>query len=323
MDEDITVDPAHQPKPENMTYDLTKALSAMLSVRCEVPDGAFTASSLGTERFGHGVLIRDTGMVLTIGYLTIEAEKIWLIDSSGQAVSGHVLAYDQETGFGLVQALGKLNASPLPFGSSTKLQVGDDVVLAGHGGQENAICARVAAKQEFAGYWEYLLNEAIFTTPAHPFWGGAALISDKGELVGIGSLFVQHSDDEEMPFEGNMIVPIDILKPILDDLLTYGRVNKPARPWLGTMIAETNDQLYVAGVTPDGPSANAGLESGDYLTAIDGHPVEDLATFFRQLWAIGDAGVVVTLSILREDKHFDVQIKSADRDSFLLRPNMH
>jgi S1-C subfamily serine protease len=211
----------------------------------------------------------------------------------------------------------------LPFGSSTDLQIGDDVVLAGHGGIENAIKARVAAKQEFAGYWEYLLNEAIFTTPPHPFWGGAALISGDGELVGIGSLFVQHSDDDEMPFEGNMIVPIDILKPVLDDLLTYGRVNKPARPWLGTMIAESNERLYVAGIIPDGPSARAGLETGDYLIAINGHPVEDLPTFFRQLWSVGDAGIIVTLSIIRDGNHFDVQIKTADRDSFLLRPDMH
>ncbi len=323
MDEDTIVDPAQQPKPDDVSYDLTKTLSALVSVRCEVPENAFTASSLGTERYGHGVVINDTGLVLTIGYLTIEAQKIWLIDGQGQAISGHVLAYDQETGFGLIQALGKLNATPITFGSSTNLNVGDDVVLAGHGGSENAVSARVAAKQEFAGYWEYLLSEAIFTAPPHPFWGGAALISDQGELVGIGSLFVQHSDEDEMPFEGNMIVPIDILKPILNDLLTYGRVNKPARPWLGTMIAETDDHLFVAGVTPDGPSATSGLETGDCLTAINGHPVEDLPTFYRQLWAMGDAGVIVTLSILRDDNHFDVQIKSADRDSFLVRPNLH
>jgi S1-C subfamily serine protease len=323
MEEIPTIDPALQPRADQVSYDLTRALSAVVSIRCEVPDNAFTAPSLGTERNGHGVLIRDSGLVLTIGYLTIEAQKLWLIDATGQAVAGHVVAYDQETGFGLVQALGKLNVPALTLGSSTGLQIGDDVILAGHGGVTNAVSARVAAKQEFAGYWEYLLNEAIFTTPPHPFWGGAALISEQGELVGIGSLFIQHAREDQSPFDGNMIVPIDILKPILDDLLTYGRVNKPPRPWLGTMIAESDERLYVAGVIPDGPSATSGLEPGDALTAINGHPIEELPTFFRQLWGLGDAGITITLSILREDQHFDVQIKTADRNDYLLRPDIH
>jgi len=323
MNEDISIDPALHPKLDDMNYDLAAALTAMVSIRCEVPENAFTAPSLGTERSGHGVLIRDSGVVLTIGYLTIEAQKIWLIDATGQAVAGHVLAYDQETGFGLVQALGKLNARAIPLGSSTTLQVGDDVVVAGHGGIENAISARVAAKQEFAGYWEYLLNEAIFTTPAHPVWGGAALISEHGELVGIGSLFIQHSQEDQLPFDGNMIVPIDILKPVLEDLLTYGRVDKPPRPWLGIMIADSDEQLYVAGIIPEGPSAKSGLESDDMLSAINGQPVENLPTFFRQLWALGDAGITITLSVIRDDQVFDVQIKTADRNDFLLRPDLH
>jgi len=323
MNEDISIDPALQPDPAAMTYDLEEALSAVISIRCQVPENAFTAPGLGTERNGHGVLIRDTGLILTIGYLTIEAQNMWLIDASGQAVAGHVLAYDQETGFGLVQALGKLNAQPLPIGNSTQLQVGDDVTVAGHGGPENAITARIAAKQEFAGYWEYLLDEAIFTTPPHPFWGGAALISEHGELVGIGSLFIQHSSDGQIPFDGNMIVPIDILKPVLDDLLTYGRVNKAPRPWLGAMIAENDSQLYIAGIIPEGPSASSGLEADDMLTAINGQPVEELAAFFRQLWALGDAGVTVTLSIARDERVFDVQIRTADRNDFLLQPDLH
>jgi len=323
MTDDRTIAPEQQPRPNDMAYDLVDALSSIVSIRCEVPENAFTATALGTERIGHGVLIKESGLILTIGYLTIEAQKLWIIDATGQAVAGHVIAYDQSTGFGLIQALGKLKASVLPIGSSTDLKVGDDVVLAGHGGVKNAIGARVAVKQEFAGYWEYLLNEAIFTTPPHPFWGGAALISERGELVGIGSLFVQHEHDGKLPFDGNMIVPIDILKPILSDLLSYGRVNAPARPWLGTMIAESDDHLYVAGVIPDGPSSSSGLEPGDILTALNGHPTEDLPTFFRQLWDIGDAGITVTLSILRNQKVFDVLIKTADRNDYMLQPNLH
>jgi len=323
MTDDVFIDAAQQPKPADVGYDLKRVLSAIVSIRCEVPENAFTASSLGTERNGHGVLINDKGLILTIGYLTIEASNIWLIDANGQAIAGHVLAYDQETGFGLIQALGNFDLPPITLGSSTAATVGDDVILAGHGGVAGAINARIAAKQEFAGYWEYLLNEAIFITPPHPFWGGASLISDKGELIGIGSLFIQHSRDGEMPFDGNMIVPIDLLKPILNDLLTFGRVNKAPRPWLGTMIAEAEERLLVGGVIPDGPSSSSGLEPGDILSAIDGHPVEDLPTFLRLLWSTGDAGAVVTLTILRDDKILEMQIKSADRNDFLLRPNLH
>jgi len=323
MSDENTTNPDQRPRSEELAYDLGKVLTAIVSIRCEVSENAFTATSLGTERSGHGVLIRQSGLVLTIGYLTIEAHKLWLIDSVGQAVPGHVLAYDQETGFGLIQALGKLNATAIPIGRSSGLEIGDDVVMAGYGGIKNAISARVAAKQEFAGYWEYLLNEAIFITPPHPTWGGAALISGQGELVGIGSLLIQHTAGEQMPFDGNMIVPIDLLEPILDDLLSYGRVNKPARPWIGTMMAESSDRLFVAGVIPDGPGAMSGLESGDVLTALNGHPTEDLPSFFRQLWGLGDAGIVVTLSITRGQQVFDVQIKTADRNDFLLQPDLH
>ena len=323
MTDDIFIDVAQQPKPGDVDFDLERVLSSIVSLRCEVPENAFTASSLGVERNGHGVLINDSGLILTIGYLTIEASQIWLIDAGGQAIAGHVLGYDQETGFGLIQALGKLETPSITLGSSTQAEVGDDVIMAGYGGTDGAINARIAAKQEFAGYWEYLLSEAIFITPPHPFWGGASLISAKGELIGIGSLFIQHSRDGQMPFDGNMIVPIDLLKPILNDLLTYGRVNKKPRPWLGTMIAESDDRLLIGGVIPDGPTSSSGLEPGDILTAIDGLPVENLPTFLRHLWSRGDAGVIVTLTILREDQILEMQVRSADRNEYLLRPNLH
>src|SRR5207237_4967739 len=98
-----------QPKPEDCAFDLERALSAVLGLRATVPEDAFTAGTLGTERAGSGVLIREDGLVLTIGYLVTEAETMWLTSEGGGAVQGHVLAYDQETGCGLVQALGRLN----------------------------------------------------------------------------------------------------------------------------------------------------------------------------------------------------------------------
>ena len=323
MNEVPTIDPKLQPDPKSVSFDLNQALSSVVSVQCKIPENGFTAQSLGTERAGHGVVIGDRGLILTIGYLTVEAETIWLIDHSGGAVAGHVAAYDQESGFGLIQPLGKLNAPVMDLGSSSALGIGDDVILAGHGGKAGAINARVAAKQEFTGYWEYLLGEALLTTPPHPFWGGSALITSDGKLAGIGSLFVQQNDQDGLPFDGNMVVPIDLLPPILDDLLTYGRVNKKPRPWLGLLTAEVSNRLVIAGVVGNGPGEQAGLEIGDILHSIDGRPIDDLATFYRNLWSTGDAGVPVTLTIYREDKIFEVTVRSGDRDTYLVKPKMH
>ncbi len=186
--------------------------------------------------------------MLTIGYLVTEAETIWLTTAAGGAVPGHVLAYDQETGFGLVQALGSLNTAPLELGVGMRVGAGDRAIMAAEGGRRHAISARVVARQEFAGYWEYVLDHAIFTAPAHPFWGGAALIGADGRLIGIGSLHVQHSSGRELRRDVNMVVPIDLLPPILDDMLTYGRPNRPVRPWLGLYAAEVEDAIVVAGM---------------------------------------------------------------------------
>ncbi len=323
MNEAPPIDPQLQPDPKAVSFDLAHALSSVVSVQCKIPENGFTAQSLGTERMGHGVVIGERGLILTIGYLTVEAETIWLIDHTGGAVAGHVAAYDQESGFGLIQALGKLNAPVMELGRSSALAIGDDVILAGHGGKSGAINARVAAKQEFTGYWEYLLGEALLTTPPHPFWGGSALLGSDGKLAGIGSLFIQQNDEQGQTFDGNMVVPIDLLPPILDDLLTYGRVNKNPRPWLGVLTAEVSDRLVIAGVVDNGPGAQSGLEVGDILHAINGRPIDDLATFYRDLWSSGDAGITVVLTIYREDKIFEVTVRSGDRDSYLVKPNMH
>ncbi len=275
---------AVQPKPENYAFDLEGALTSLVGLRAIIPADAFTAETLGTERTGNGVLIRE-GVVLTIGYLVTEAETIWLHLADGRAVPGHVLAYDQETGFGLVQALARLDLPALPIGQSKAAKVGDAVVVAGAGGRKHSVVARIAAKQEFAGNWEYVLDEAIFTAPAHPFWGGTAMIGRAGELLGIGSLQVQQVRESGTPEPLNMIVPIDILKPILEDLLTLGRPNHPPRPWLGLNATEVDDKVVVARVSSGGPARRANLRTGDVVLAVAGQEVNDLAGFFRKVWS--------------------------------------
>ncbi len=320
---DWKIPSAAQPKPDDYDYDLDHALTAMVGLRAIVPSDAFTAETLGTERAGHGVFIRGDGLVLTIGYLITEAETIWLTLSDGRSVQGHGLGYDQETGFGLVQALAKLDVPALAIGRSSAAAVGERVVVGGAGGRARSVAARIVAKQEFAGYWEYVLDEAIYTAPAHPNWGGTALIGPDGALLGIGSLQLQHVVDKGEPQNINMIVPIDLLQPIFDDLLKTGRRAGPPRPWLGLYATEVENRLVVVGLADRGPAKKADLRNGDIVLSVAGNEVSDLAGFFRRIWAQGQAGVDVPLTIYRDGATMDVRIKSSERGRFLKGPSLH
>ena len=314
---------AMQPKPKEYGFDLDRTLESIVGLRTTVPADAFTAETLGTERAGNGVLIRGDGLVLTIGYLVTEAETLWLHLSDGRVVPGHVLAYDQATGFGLVQALTRLDLPALALGDSSRARVGERVVTAGFGGRERSVAARIVARQEFAGYWEYVLDEAIFTAPAHPFWGGTALIGSAGDVLGVGSLQLQGATERGSAGHLNMIVPIDLLKPILDDLLTIGRADRPPRPWLGLYATEIEDRVVVMGVAGKGPAQRAGLRAGDLVLAVADEDVSSLAGLFRRIWALGEAGVDVPLTLHREGDTFEVTITSGDRSRFLKAPPLH
>jgi len=310
-----------QPRAEDYSYDLERALSSVVGLHSIVPSDAFTADTLGVERAGNGVLI-DDGVVLTIGYLITEAETVWLHLSDGRVVQGHPLGFDQETGFGLVQALGKIDYPVLEVGSSKAVEVGERVVVGGAGGRTRSLAGRIAAKQEFAGYWEYVLDEAIFTFPAHPNWGGTALISSAGKLIGIGSLQLERAREGKNEFL-NMIVPIDLLTPVADDIRKFGRVNRPVRPWLGLYSTEIEDKVVVVGIAPKGPAARAEIKTGDVVVAVKGDHVSTLASFYRKVWALGNAGAEVPLTLYREGVTFDVRVNSSDRAKFLKGPRLH
>jgi S1-C subfamily serine protease len=312
-----------QPDPNDYPYDLDRALSAIVGLRSFIPPDGFTAGTLGTERAGSGVVIRESGLVATIGYLITEAETIWITSGDGRAVAGHALAYDQESGFGLVQALGRLDLPALELGDSDSLKVGDQVVFAAAGGRHHAVETRVVGRQEFAGYWEYVLDEAIFTAPAHPYWGGCGLIGDDGKLMGVGSLILQQGDRSGRRLDMNMVVPIGLLAPILDDLLSYGRVNRPARPWLGITATEADDALIVGSLSDNGPAEKAGVHAGDRVLAVNGEEVSDLAGLWRRVWASGSAGAEVKLRILRDTRPVTISVRSADRSKFLKSPKLH
>jgi len=311
-----------QPDPKDYGFDLDRTLRSVVGLRANVPADAFTAGTLGTERVGNGVVIREDGLVLTIGYLITEAETVWLITHDGRAVPGHALAFDQISGFGLVQALGRLGLPAIELGDSDALKVGAEAVMAAGGGRTHAIEAKVVGRQEFAGYWEYLLDNAIFTAPAHPFWSGSALIGKDGKLLGTGSLILQQGDGKRR-MDMNMIVPVANLRPVLDDLLNYGRVAKPPRPWLGLYAMEGDGGLVVGGVSDRGPAAKAGVQQGDRIISLGDEDITDLGSLWRKLWATGPAGTPVTLKLNRDGTTMTVRMTSADRTSFLRAPRLH
>ena len=313
---------AARPNPAEVRFDLDAALDAVVMLRASIPEDAFTASILGTERIGNGVVIREDGLVLTIGYLVTEARAVWLTTNRGTAVAGYPLAYDQVTGFGLVQPLGRLEAPFLQRGSSASCAAGDDVFVIGHGGLGHALKATVIAKREFAGYWEYVLDEALFTAPAHPQWGGAALVGSDGRLLGVGSLVIEESQNGRK-VEGNMSVPIDLLEPILEDLLKFGRSNRPSRPWLGMYTMEANGQLVVAGIADNGPAARAGVRQRDLVLEVAGSRVTALADLFRKVWSLGPAGTDIPLTLGRDGDLVRARLRSADRNDFLRKPQLH
>lgn len=313
---------ALQPNPDETRFDLQAAFDAVVMLRAEVPDDAFTAQILGTERAGNGVVIRDDGLVLTIGYLIAEAQSIWLTTNRGAAIPGHALGYDQATGFGLVLPLAQLGVRPLQRGSIAGVGPGAGVFVIGHGGRAHSLKAKIIAKREFAGYWEYVLDEALFTAPAHPQWGGAALLGDDGRLLAVGSLLVQEAVGGKT-VDGNMFVPIDLLEPILADMATLGRPARAPRPWLGLYVTELEGHIVVGGLAPGGPAERAGIKLGDLLIEVAGERVAGLANLFRKVWSLGPAGTLIPLTISRQGTLSRPELRSADRNDFLKKPRLH
>ena len=314
------------PKAQDLSFDLDGRLDAIVELRADVPVQAFTANTLGTSRSGSGIVLDDRGTVLTIGYLIAEAQTIFLTTRSGQVVQAVPLAYDQPSGFGLLKAVGPLNAPAVRRAQSRLSTLGDTVYLLSHGGQAHALTCRLADRRPFAGYWEYLLEEAIVTAPAHPEWSGAGLFNADGALIGVASLLLQQAtegESDDKSIQGNMIVPIDLLEPILDSLVATGHSGLPARPWLGLYAAEGDDRVVVAGVADKGPAIKAGLQQGDLILDVAGKRVRSLSNFLRAVWALGPAGVEVPLTVAREGELLRLRIRSVDRNAMMYRPTAH
>jgi S1-C subfamily serine protease len=291
-------------------------LDAIVEIRISVPENARTAERFGTNRVASGVVIDKTGHILTIGFQTIEAETIEIVRKDRKTVNAIVVAYDRNTGFGLLRTTSPLQATPMPLGSSSAVKEGDPVLAASYGTQDAVRGVRVVARKEFAGPWEYLLENAIFTAPPIERFSGAALINSDGHLVGIGYLFSQLTIADLGVMPTNMFVPIDVLKPILSDLKRSGSSDLPLRPWLGVRTQELYGRLFVERVVSGSPSEKAGIKTGDIILAVNNQDVHGMADFYRKVWALGKAGVDVPLRILQGIQIRDIVAHSTADNQF-------
>jgi S1-C subfamily serine protease len=294
-----------------------EVLAAVVGVHAEVPAMARTADSLGTSRNGSGIVIGADGLVLTIGYLILEAGAVDIIDASGKTKPAALVAYDNDSGFGLLRSLQPLDAQPIGLGDSAALKPLDRVLIASRSDGLAVEQGMIAGRRELAGYWEYLLPDAVFAVPAHAEFGGAALIDRNGRLVGVGSLLVGDAAGDGTAVPGNMYVPIDALKPILQDLIAHGRRTGPPHPWLGVYAEADRGGVRVLQIAEGGPAEKAGLQRGDLITGVAGTSVNDLADFYRQVWALGPAGVAVPLDIEGAAGPRQITVRSLDRYQWL------
>ena len=298
-------------RAEPLTFE--QLLSGILHIKTTInPDGR-TVENLGRQRDGTGIVIDDNGLILTIGYLMVEAQGAEVTTRDGHTLPATVVGYDYESGFGLLRAMTPLHAYAVKLGRSADVKSDDRELAVSYGGENATVPVRVVSRRAYAGSWEYLLEDAIFTAPPHPQWSGAALIDRAGALVGVGSLIVRDATGKGDDVRGNMFVPIDHLPPILDALVATGHTAGPGRPWLGVTTEEVRGRLVVSSVTPDGPAQKAGLRHGDVIVGVGGKTPETLAEFYRDVWASGDAGVSVPLDVMHDGAKRRIDVRSMNR----------
>ena len=298
---------------------LERAQAAVVGIQVEAVEGARSAATLGQTRQGSGIVIDDDGLVLTIGYLVLEAAEVRLLTDDGRTIPARVVGYDVATGFGLVRALAPLRLAPVALGQPPSLQPGQMLMVASGvaNGRAGAVSAtQMVARRAFSGYWEYHIEGALFTSPPHPRHSGAGLFDVHGELLGVGSLFVGNvmSDEAGAPpiRAGNMFVPVDLLRPILAEMRAQGRSNASARAWVGINCVERDGDLHVVRVTDDSPADVAGLQVGDRILRVDGQPVHSLAALWQSLWR-GGVEREITLDIERDRQPNALKVYSVDR----------
>ena len=292
--------------------DAEDVLAAVVRIKMTAIPTARSNATLGTSREGTGIVIDERGHIVTIGHIVIEAESIEITTQDQRTFPATLVGYDPASGLGLLRAGEPLGVKPMPMGQAADVAQREPVMVLPAGGREAASLAYVVAKRKFAASWEYLLDTAIFTSPPTFQWAGAALVSREGKLVGVGSLFVRETGDGSQA-PGNMFVPIDLLKPILADLIERGRRSGPARPWLGLGTEELHGHLLVTRVSPDGPADRAGIKNGDIVVGVGKDPVKSHEELYLKVWGLGAAGVDVPLKVLQGVDMRELKVRSIDR----------
>ena len=300
---------------------LTRANAAVVGVQVTAADGARSADTLGKQRAGSGVVIGSDGLILTIGYLMIEAQTIQVVTQDNRTIPASPVAYDLATGFGLIRPLLPLRGiAPVPLGSHRDLNTGDVMMAAIGGSDADVAMTQLMSKRPFSGYWEYHIDTALFTSPPIGNHSGAPLFNQRGELLGIGSLFVGDSTGQSPRVPGNMFVPVDLLKPILAEMQQTGSSRQSHRPWLGLTSSDQGGRVSVVRVSKDSPAYEAGLTSGDVVLAVDGVKVTTLEEFYRKVWARANPDDEVKLTILQGSDIKTLTLRGVDRMTTMMKP---
>ena len=294
---------------------------AVVKVSTRAVPGARSAATLGAEREGTGILIGKDGLIVTIGYLIVEADQVSITDHRGRDLPAQVVGYDHASGFGLLRAIVPIDADPIPLGSSNGTVERDPVLIASHA--DDAAFAWVVSKRAFTGNWEYMLDDALWTSPPTLNWSGAGLIDRDGKLVGIGSLIVPDASGDDARLPGNLFVPIDSLKAILPDLVAEGHRKGPPRPWLGVAADEVQGRLVVSRVSPGGPADEAGVQAGDIILGVGGEAVRSQGEFYRKVWSGRADGADVPLRLLQGADVKELSVKSIDRIQYFKPRTMY
>jgi serine protease Do len=296
-----------------------KITTSVVKVESRAPSDALSASTLGRSREGSGVIL-EPQLVLTIGYLLLEADTVEVITSSGKKIPGSVAGYDHATGFGLIRTALPVDGTPAPLGDSDKVAEKEKVFTAGHG-EVAPTELYVMSRKVFSGGWEYLVDKPLFTFPPVNNWSGAGLFTADGTLIGIGSLIVNDAALDRKGVPGNMFVPVNLLKPIIADLKTKGRRSGVVQPWLGMSTEIVQGNLMVQRVSPKGPADLAGVSPGDIVLGVGTLRTTDQADFYKKLWSSGPAGSDISVKLLQAGEVKDVVIKSIDRMDFIRKPS--